>query len=409
VKPKAVLAYCREKDIRAIDLRFVDLGGDWKHVTLPVGSLTETAFELGFGQEVALVGTAGEIRQQAVLVPIAEAHFVDPMLEQPTLVILSGILDAMSREESWLDSRSVASRSVQYLQSTGIADAVAARTFQPFSLQHTRAENSDDSVPPSRVYLACNAHDEDFAFRCKLASLATEAGILIDRHYRSEKSTSEIVLGASSLPELCDDLMMVRYLIDQLAIQQGRRRIDTDAAMSTQWMLSRGGESIFSGASQLGLSELGWYAVGGILEHAATLAAVALATPGRVCDPEYRWSKSIQSGDPHSLCKVIFGYQDPRQRAIEVRGLVSDGNPYLQSAAVLMAMIDGIQNKYAVSHALRSRVEETVPGHGLPQAEPTLGSARDLRKALSEDCDFLMVGDVFSESLLQTMTRYLEP
>lgn len=408
MKPKAVLAYCREKGIRAIDLRFVDLGGDWKHVTIPVGSLTENAFESGFGQDVTLRGVAGEWRQQVVLVPIAEAHFVDPMLEQPTLVILSGIVDSQSREESWLDSRAVAARSVQYLQSTGIADSVQARLFQPFSLQKTRAENFDDSVPASRLFLACNGHDEDFPFRCKLASLAAEAGIIIDRHYRSDQSTSEIVLGPSGLPDLCDDLMMIRYLIDQVSVEQGRRRIDSEAVTATQWMLMRSGESILSGGAQLGLSEIGWYAIGGIFEHAATLAAVALATPGRSCDTEYRWSRSLHPGDPNPLCNVIFGYQDPRHRALEVRSPTVDGNPYLQSAAVLMAMLDGIQNKCAVPHGLRGREEDAATSQPV-QEETSVWTMQDLRNSLAEDCDFLMVGDVFSESLLQTLTRYLEP
>lgn len=409
MKPKAILAYCREKDIGAIDLRFVDLGGDWKHVTIPVGSLTENAFESGFGQQVTLLGVDGELRQQVVLLPIAEAHFVDPMLDQPTLVILAGILEALSRQESWLDSRSVAARCVQYLLSTGIADGIQAWTSQPFSLQPHRTENDDDSVPASRLYLSCNAHDEDFSFRCKLASLAAEAGIIIDRHYRPEKSTSEIVLGASSLPDLCDDLMMVRYLIGRLAWIQERRRISTGDSMKTQWMLSKAGESIFSGSSQLGLSETGWYAVGGIMEHAATLAAVALATPGRACDTDYRWSKSVHAGDPHALCNVIFGYQDPRQRAIEFRGFAADGNPYLLSAAIVMAMVDGIQNKYAVSHAMRSRSEDFHSDPSSHPPTPGVWCMQDLCEAIKNDCDFLLVGDVFSEPLLQSLAGYLEP
>jgi glutamine synthetase len=409
VKPKAVLAYCREKDIRAIDLRFVDLGGNWKHISMPASALTENAFELGFAQEAMLRGVTNENREQLVLVPISEAHFVDPVVDQATLVLLAGILDPFSGEDSWLDSRSVAARSIQYLQSTGIADAVLLRTAQPFSLQSIHAEDSRESFPTSRMHLACGTLDEDYSFRCNLASVAMEAGVVIDRHYRAEHSTSEIVLGSSSLLDLCDDLMMVRYLIDQLALRTDRRRIATDARMPTQWMLSRGGELILSGASQLGLSEVGWYAIGGILEHAATLAAVALATPDRVYDTEYRWSKSIQSDASDSLCHVIFGHHDPRQRAIEYRGLPSGGNPYLQMAAILMAMIDGIQNKYSVSQQFRQREESTSQHDSPSDGESNLWNVSQLRQSLLEDSDFLLVGDVFSESLLETLTRFLEP
>lgn len=409
VKPKAVLAYCREKDIRAIDLRFVDLGGNWKHLSMPASALSENAFELGFAQEATLRGVAGETREQLVLAPISEAHFVDPVVDKATLVILARILDPFSGEDSWLDSRSVAARSIQYLQSTGIADTVQLRTAQPFSLQSIRTDDSRESLPASRLHLACGTLDEDFSFRNNLASVAMEAGVAIDRHYRAEHSTSEIVLGSASLPELCDDLMMVRYLIDELALRTNRRRIATHARMPTQWMLSRGGEYILSGSSQLGLSDIGWYAIGGILEHAATLAAVALATPDRVCDTEYRWSKSIHSDAQDSLCHVIFDHHDPRERTIEYRGLPSEGNPYLQMAATLMAMIDGIQNKYSVSQQVRHREESMSPPESPSSGESNVWSVSQLHQSLQEDSDFLLVGDVFSESLLETLTRFLEP
>jgi hypothetical protein len=144
---------------------------------------------------------------------------------------------------------------MHYLQSTGIADTVQLRTAQPFSLQSIRTDDSRESLPASRLHLACGTLDEDFSFRGNLASVAMEAGVN-DRHYRRKHSTSEMVLGSSSLPELCDDLMMVRYLIDQRALRTNRRRIATHARMPTQWMLSRSGEPILSGSSQLGLVTL---------------------------------------------------------------------------------------------------------------------------------------------------------
>lgn len=376
---------------------------------MPASSLTENSFELGFAQGVMLRGIAGEAREPLVLLPISEAHFVDPVLDQPTLVLLAGIMDAFTGEESWLDSRSVANRSIQYLQSTGIADSVQVRTAQPFSLQSKLTDESGELLPSSRLHLACGTLDEDFSFRCDLASLAMEAGVIVDRHYRAQHSTSELVLGPSSLPDLCDDLMMVRYLIDQLAHQRGRCRISTDSRMPTQWTLARGGEPILSGSSQLGLSEIGWYAMGGILQHAATLAAVAMATPDLVCDTQYAWSKSIQADAPNSLCNVIFGHPDPRHRAIEYRGLPADGNLYLQLAATLMAMIDGIQNKHSVSQHLRHRDEIAGASDSVSAQDADLWGVSQLREALAEDADFLLVGDVFSESLLDSLSRFLEP
>nr|MCU0708117.1 glutamine synthetase [Pirellula sp.] len=186
--------------------------------------------------------------------------------------------------------------------------------------------------------------------------------------------------------------------------------------------LSRAGEPIFSGASHQGLSDVGWYALGGIMEHATTIAAIGLATPTLSCDTEYRWSKSVSSVTPEALCKVILGYHDPRQRAIEYRGMPSEGNPYLQMAAILMAMIDGIQNKYSIAsqanqaksnHAGANpvREEEAVAPDpsSIATGESGVLDLALLRQALRDDSDFLLVGDVFSEPLLEALSRFLEP
>lgn len=409
MKPKAVLAYCREKDIRAVDLRFSDLGGAWKHVTFPVSALTESVFETGFGQEVTLRGIAREPREQMILVPIAEANYVDPMIEQPTLVLLSHILDALTRDESWMDSRAVASRASQFLQSTGIADSVQVRALQPFSLQPTRGADAEDGMrPSSQHYLACGSSDVDFTFRCELASLAFEAGVSIERHYRAQRSTSEVVLGASALPDICDDLLMIRYLIENLAGVHGRRLVHANLASSSQWVLLRGGEAIFSGLAQQGLSEIGWYAVGGILHHATSLAAIALASPFLDCSTEYRWQRSVAPTDPDALCNVIVGSHDPRQRAIEYRGAPSVGNPYLQMAAVLMAMIDGIQNKYTLPGG-RGQESAESDNHFIGTNGAGVLDLKELQDSLHTDTEYLLAGGVFTEALLQALHDYLSP
>jgi glutamine synthetase len=409
VKPKAVLAYCREKGIRFVDLRFPDVAGNWKHVTFPVSALTESAFESGFGQELVLRGLEHESREQMVLIPIAEANYLDPLVEQPTLVILASIHDALTREPSWLDSRAVAFRAAQYLQATGIADSVQLRACQPFTLLPPHHGELESSVPASQRFLGCGSFDPDFPFRCQLAGSASEAGVGIERHYRPQHASSEIVLSPAGLVEMCDDLLMIRYMIEQMAVQQRAPLVHVNLSCTTQWMLSRAGDAIFNGTSQQGLSDLGWHAMGGILKHATTLAAITLASPAIACDTEYPWLRRISSGDPHALCNILLGYHDPRQRTIEFRGAPSTGNPYLQMASILMAMLDGIQNKTAPETHSRDLGDVQEAKLAIANNDSGVIDFEFLYQTLLADREFLLLGNVFSEDLLDLLALYLQP
>ncbi len=414
MKPKAVLAYCREKGIRSVDLRFPDIGGNWKHVTFPVGALTENAFESGFGQELTQRGLRHETREQMVLIPIAEAHYVDPLVETPTLVILASIHDALTREESWTDSRAVAARAVQYLQATGVADTALVRARFPFTLRSphaTESEGVNASYAPRATglsYLGSGAMDPDFPFRSQVVLSAAEAGVGIERHYRGERASSEIVLSTASLLDVCDDLMMTRYMVEQLAALDRFGLVHANLSISVQWELNRSGDAIFSGSSHQGLSDLGWHALGGILRHATALAAIGLASPTLSCETEYRWRPIVASDQDDALCNVILGYHDPRQRAIEYRGSPSLGNPYLQMAATLMAMIDGIQNKLPAnwSSAEESQTAQLPP---IATGETGLLDVDQLQRSLLEDRDFLLLGNVFSDEILDVLVQYLRP
>lgn len=412
MKPKAVLAYCREKGIKAVDLRFPDVGGNWKHITFPVSALTEGVFDSGFGQELTLRGVSHETREQMVLIPISNANYLDPLIEQPTLVILASVQDAMTREESWLDSRAVASRALEYLKSTGIADDVEVRACQPLMIHHgpsvegfERVGSDSVRIPSSQRFLSCGPSDADFGFRCKLTTLAAEAGVGIERHYRGQHASSEVVLSPSNLLETCDNLMMIRYMSEQLAAVEGVSLMTTTLACSTQWGLIRNSETIFSGASQQGVSDIGWYAIGGVLKHASTLAALALVTHQFTPAMEYRWLRLVSPSDPEAICNVIFGSHNPRSRAIEFRGTPSQSNPYIHLAAVMMAMIDGIQNKY--SGAVSSETGLGREALGIVGVDGGIPDPKRLSQSLIEDRDFLLYGDVFSEGLLDLLTEFL--
>jgi glutamine synthetase len=226
VKPKAVLAYCREKGIKAVDIRFPDGLGRWRHFTMPVAGLTESVFETGLGHESCGFQRGTDDHAPWIVTPAPEAKYIDPLQSEPTLVLMASIQEAWTGEEAWFDVRSLAGRTLEAFRGSGIADEVLVATTLPFDLTHP----SDHlKAPDGSVTLAPKPHspfeggrfDPDASFRSYLMHMAIESGLAIDRHYRGRQSSSEFSLGAKSLVQACDDLLMLESLMETYAQQQG--------------------------------------------------------------------------------------------------------------------------------------------------------------------------------------------
>ena len=406
MKPKAVLAYCREKGIKAFDLRFVDILGSWRQITLPVSSLTEASFDEGFGQDIVLNPTDVNSPSHSILVPQSASHYLDPFTQQPTLVLIASVQDAVMREESPLDSRYVAVQAMRYLESTTIGDGLAVRANYQFRIGATETPNCETASRHS-TFLACGPLDRDFKMRCEVADIASESGLHLERHFSGNSSSSEMILKPTSLVECCDDILMLRYLIEQNA-WKNRETVSTDDLwLPSQWSITRKGESIFVGSSYRGLSEIGLHAMGGILRHADAITAIALAN--EVAISRFPWLKVCSNSVHESICRVIIASNNPRDRAIEFHGAPAACNPYLVHSAILMAMIDGIQNKTSTGSALDRKIEITddVVSIAIGCDESGNFSRRHLTERLMSDCDFLSRGEVFTNELIDLLCRHL--
>jgi glutamine synthetase len=401
VKPKAVLAYCREKGIKAFDLRFADVLGRWRHITFPVSALTEAAFEEGFGHEIVL----DQLPSHSILVPQASAHYLDPFTPQPTLILLASVQDAVMREESALDSRHVASQALRYLETTSIGDGVSVRASSQFQI-HRNEPQQHTSRDENTLHI-CGPSDRDFELRCQVADVAAESGLQIERHFSGPCSSSEMVLKSASLLECCDNLLMLRYLIGQSARASNQSVSERGLWLPSQWTILRNGESIFVGSAYRGLSETGLHAMGGILNHADAIAAIALSnTPDVVAMP---WLKLCSSNAAKSICRTIIASNNPRDRAIEFRGAPASCNPYFVYSAVLMAMIDGIQNKTSPGAALEKTLSPTDDDSSY-RLGAEAGRPYDrqlLKECLISDSDFLCRGEVFTTELIESFCNHL--
>ena len=406
MKPKAVLAYCREKGIKAVDLRFADILGAWKHITFPVSALTEASFEEGFGHDIVLEPVAHRSPSHAILVPQGSANYLDPFTHQPTLVLVASVQDALMRDESPLDSRHVAVLATRYLEASTIGDGLTIRANCQFRID--RNEQVDFPAPVGdNTFLACGPADRDFQLRCEVADFSAEAGLQIERHFSGTGSSSEMILKPSSLVKCCDDILMLRYLLGQNASKVGGKLATDSLRLLSQWSITRHGESIFVGSAYRGLSEIGLHAMGGIVKHADTITAIAVANvPSTV---EVPWLKLCSDYETESICRVIIASNNPRDKLIEFRGAPAACNPYLVFSAVLMAMIDGIQNKTAPLSALEKQIDNAITAktYSIGRDESGNSSRRRLLEELMSDCDFLCRGEVFSIELIDSLARQL--
>jgi glutamine synthetase len=407
VKPKAVLAYCREKGIRFVDLRFSDNAGRWNHFTIPASALSENSFSQGFG--LADFSPHSHI----IAVPNPEQSYLDPLQSSPTLILFASVANAQTAEVWEYDSREVAKRSIEAVRSVGLADSVSVQLAAPFCYRTASSinSNSEHSVQPD--YLTGGRADRDAALRGEIAELCSEAGVGIERHFLGNLEASEILLSPKSLVNACDDLLVLRSILESHALS---KNLEFDPMIFTHesyWILSKNAEPMIGGMQEFALSELALFAAGGVIKHQAALAAVASAASAkRFPAPEIgtvvgRGSSFLHcrgilaEHDLEALVSVHYGSFDPRHRALSVRGLQSNACPYLVLSATLMAMIDGILNK----------IQPCTPSTQSVQNNPNSGYLRfhesDLYKSLEQDYQFLTFADVFSEQLIQGLVNSL--
>lgn len=422
MKPKAVLAYCRERGIKSVDLRFADVQGNWRRLTLPLSALTEASFEEGFGQMVSLAtpvpdhsasaqgntnkarsGIPIALKELAILVPQSDANYLDPFTTHPTLILLASIQDSLMREESPFDSRQIAERATRFLDSSTIGDGLQVSASVPFRFNSPGSKECSQT----NTFLACGLDDPHFTLRCDIADTANESGLQIDRHFSDTGSSSSMILKPSKLVESCDDIMMLHYLIGQSAYRRDIQVAYDGLWLTSHWNLLRQGDSIFAGGAYRGMSDIGLQAMSGILHHASSIMAIAAASSPRLAS--IPWLRLCSIDHPDSLCRMAIATHQPRGRLIEFSGMPSHSNPYLVQSAVLMAMIDGIQNKMSagrsldILHATQFDRTEYVIGGQTPHAL----DRGLLRAALDEDREFLMQGDVFSEDLIELFRNQL--
>jgi glutamine synthetase len=446
VTPKEAIAFVRREAVVAVDLRFMDFPGAWKHFTVPADALTEAAFEDGFGFDASSVrGWQGINESDMLVVPVPETSFIDPFCREKTMVMLCSILDPLTREDYTRDPRNVARKAELYMRSTGIADQanfgpeIEFFVFDSVRFDQTQHSgyffigssegqwttgrnekpNSGNKIRHREGYFLCPPFDQQHDLRSEMMRWMVEAGLKVEGHHHEVASggQGEIDLKFGPLVQMADNVLKYKYIVRNVAHKHGKTATfmpkplfqDNGAGMHVHVSLWREGNNLFAGSGYAGLSEIGLFAIGGLLKHGKALAAITNPTtnsykrlvPGFDAPTTYSYSSRNRS----AAVRIPVYSSRPQARRVEFRCPDGSCNPYLSFSAILMAMLDGIRNKIHPGEPLDRNIYDLEPEEltGLPSTPRSLEEALD---ALERDHEFLLQGDVFTKDVLETWIKY---
>lgn len=444
--PSEVLALCREKDVKAVDMRFMDFPGLWQHFTIPIDKLDEDTFEDGLGFDGSSIRGWKAINESDMLVvPQPDTAVIDPFTELPTLAMICNIQDPITREDYSRDPRNVARKAVNYLKSTGIADTAyfgpEAEFFIFDDVRFDQTPNAGfyhvDSIEGQwnrgrdegpnlgyklrhkEGYFPVPPADQMMNLRNEMMQTMIDCGLDVEcqHHEVGTAGQAEIDLKFDEMVKMADSMMLYKYIIKNVALRHNKTVTfmpkpvfeDNGSGMHTHISLWKDGEPLFAGGGYAGLSEMGLHAIGGILRHAPALLAFTNPTtnsykrlvPGFEAPVNLAYSQRNRS----AACRIPMYSSDPKSKRVEFRCPDPSCNPYLAFAALLMATVDGIQNKINPGDPLDKDIYDLAPEE-LAEVPKTPGSLDEALTALSRDHEFLLRGDVFTSDVISTWINY---
>ena len=446
MKPKDVLAFAKESECVMVDLKFLDLPGMWQHFSVPVAELNEDSFEDGYGFDGSSIRGWQPINASDMLViPDPTTARIDPFCAHKTLSLIGNIADPITRQRYSRDPRNVAKKAVAYMQSTGVADTAYFGpeaeffVFDDVRFDQTRnagfyildsIEGQWNSGKDERPNLGHKPRWKGGYFpvapidtlqdvRTEMVQVMQSVGISVEcqHHEVATAGQCEIDMRFADLVSIGDQLMWFKYIVKNVALRHNKSATfmpkpifeDNGSGMHVHQSLWKGGKPLFAGNEYAGLSEMALHYIGGILKHAQALCAFTNPTtnsykrlvPGFEAPVNLAYSSRNRS----AAIRIPMYSDSPKAKRAEVRFPDPTANGYLAFAAMLMAGLDGIQNRIHPGDPLDRDIYGLSPEEkqGLPTTPDSLASALT---ALGEDHEFLLRGDVFTEDLISTWIQY---
>jgi glutamine synthetase len=431
-----ILKRIKEEEIEWVDLRFTDPKGKWQHLTMVAGLLGEDELTDGLmfdGSSIA--GWKAINESDMVLKPDLDAVYVDPFSATPMLILFCDVVEPSTGELYSRDPRSTAKRAEAYLANTGIGDTVyVGPEAEFFMFDDVRFENGyntsyfaiDDIELPTNSgkqyesgnmghrprakggYFPVAPVDSAVDIRGEMVSTMIEMGLPCDKHHHEVAAAQhELGLTFGTLVTTADRMQIYKYVVHQVAHAYGKSatfmpkpiKDDNGSGMHTHFSIWNGKEPLFAGNGYAGLSDMCLYFIGGVIKHARALNAFTNPTtnsykrlvPGFEAPVLLAYSSRNRSAS----CRIPYG-TGAKSKRVEFRFPDALANPYLAYAAILMAGLDGIQNKIHPGEAMDKNLYDLPPAE-LVNVPTVCGSLREALIALQEDHEFLLRGDVFTK------------
>jgi len=439
--PKSVLELAKKAGAKMVDIKFVDTFGTWQHFSIPIAELNEDSFSDGLGFDGSSIRGWKSIEASDMLaMPDPATAFIDPFCAVPTLSLTCTIAETGTREAYTRDPRGIAQRAEKHLISTGLADQAffgpEAEFFIFDNVQFDSKTNgtfysidSDegiwntgrDEMPNlgnkirhKEGYFPVAPADTQQDIRTEMCLVMEELGVKIERqhHEVATAGQAEIDYRFSTLVTAADWMMIYKYVVKNVAKKHGKTACfmpkplfgDNGSGMHTHQSIWKKGKPLFAGNEYGGLSKMALHYAGGLLKHAKALCAFCSPTTNsyKRLVPGYEAPVNLAySARNRSAAVRIPTYSDsPKSKRLEYRPPDPAANPYLAFAALLMAGLDGVQNKIDPGEPIDKNMYE-LPAEEHAKIPQILGSLEEAIKALEKDHQFLLKGDVFTEDFIE--------
>lgn len=444
--PQEVIEFSKENDAVVVDFKFLDFPGTWQHFSVPIDVLTKDLFEEGCGFDGSSIRGWRNINESDMLViPDPNTAFIDPFAKQPTLSLIGNIFDPITKERYDRDPRAVAMKAERYMKSVGIADqsyfGPEAEFFifddvrfdqkENFGYYYIDSEegcwNSGREERPNlgykprfkEGYFPVPPTDslQDIRSDMMLTLMAVGCEVEAQHHEVATAGQSEIDLKFDSLTAMGDKLLIYKYVVRNVARKYHKTATfmpkpifnDNGSGMHVHQSLWKGGKPLFAGNGYAGLSDIALFYIGGILKHTPAILAFSNPTtnsykrlvPGFEAPVNLAYSQRNRS----AAVRIPMYSPSPKAKRLEFRCPDPTCNPYLSFAAMLMAGLDGIENRIHPGEPLDKNIYD-LPPEELADIVKAPASLEEALRALEGDHDFLLKGDVFTEDILQTWINY---
>lgn len=434
------LGLIQESEARWVDLRFTDTKGKEQHVTIPSTEVNDSFFEEGkMFDGSSIAGWKGINESDMILMPDDSASLLDPFTEDATVIVRCDIVEPATGQGYERDPRSVARRCEEYLTSTGIGDSAlfgpepeffvfddvkwqVEMSGASYSINSEEAAWSSNSTidggntghrPGIKGgYFPVPPVDSLHDIRAAMCDAMTAMDLEVEVHHHEVGTAGqcEIGVGANTLTSKADEVQVLKYCVHNVAHAYGKTATfmpkplvgDNGSGMHVHMSISKGGQNQFTGDVYGGLSETALFAIGGVIKHARAINAFANASTNsyKRLVPGFEAPVMLAYSARNRSASIRIPYVvNPKARRVEFRFPDPSANPYLCFSALMMAALDGIQNKIHPGDAADKDL------YDLPAEEaaliPTVCSSLEMAlEALDADRGFLTAGGVFSDDMI---------